>query len=281
MDRRLAAHDYAPQMAAAVARDSARKRAKRVARRTPKRGKPTRPETELIKMSELSKRSSVPAPTIKHYIREGLLPGPEVRTSRNMAYYDARMVGRIRVIKELQAERFLPLRVIGELLEPPPSDRIRADRDAAQRRALTQLAPVVEDRLPANHRRKRTEVMKTFGLSKAELDGLEKAGVLELRGEGETAGYSGVDLVLLDILADVRRLGLGDVFPVSIAEPYLAAVKKLVELEIDIFRHRVLASGTPENVADVARHAVALGERLISALRAKLLPGMLERLATA
>src|SRR5687767_14446636 len=84
-------------------------------------------DPQLIKMSELSKRSGVPGPTIKHYIREGLLPGPEVRTSRNMAYYDARLANRIRVIKDLQAERFLPLRVIGELLEAAPSDKIRSD----------------------------------------------------------------------------------------------------------------------------------------------------------
>jgi DNA-binding transcriptional MerR regulator len=243
-----------------------------------KRAKPTKSEAELIKMSELSKRSSVPAPTIKHYIREGLLPGPEVRTSRNMAYYDARLAGRIRVIKDLQAERFLPLRVIGELLEPAPSDRIKADRDASQRKALTSLAPVVEDRSAGTQRRKRSEVMKTFGLTRAELDGLEKAGVLELRGEGETAGYSGIDLRLLDILADVRRMGLGDVFPVSMAEPYMVAVKKLVELEIDMFRHRVLSNGVPPNLPEVARQAVELGERLIVGLRAKLLPGLLEKL---
>src|SRR5262245_61171712 len=163
-----------------------------------------RRDTELIKMAELSKRSGVPGPTIKHYIREGLLPGPEVRTSRNMAYYDARLASRIRVIKELQAERFLPLRVIGELLEEAPSDRIRADRDAAQRKQLTQLAPAIE---PDNRqRRKRTEVMKTFGISKAELEGLERTGVLELRGEGDTAGYAGIDLQLLEILGDLRRL---------------------------------------------------------------------------
>jgi DNA-binding transcriptional MerR regulator len=249
--------------------------AKRVARK--KRGKPPPDGAELVKMSELAKRSGVPAPTIKHYIREGLLQGPEIRTSKNMAYYDARMAGRIRVIKELQAERFLPLRVIGELLEPAPSDKIRADRDAAQRKALTQLAPVVEEKL-GNQRRKRSEVMKTFGVTKAELDSLEKAGVLELRGEGETAGYSGGDLKLLDILADVRRLGLGDVFPISVAEPYMAAVRKLVEFEIDVFRHRALSVQLPASLPDVAKQAVDLGERLIVGLRAKLLPGMLERL---
>lgn len=235
-------------------------------------------EPQLVKMSELAKRSGVPGPTIKHYIREGLLPGPEVRTSRNMAYYDARLAARIRVIKELQAERFLPLRVIGELLEPAPSDRIRADRDVAQRKTLGALAPVVADDRATTHRRKRSEVIKTFGVTKAELDSLERAGVLELRGEGDTAGYSGIDIKLLDILAEVRRLGLGSVFPISIAEPYMAAVRKLVEFEIDIFRHRALDASLPAPLPDVARHAVELGERLVTNLRAKLLPGLLASL---
>jgi DNA-binding transcriptional MerR regulator len=232
-------------------------------------------EPQLIKMAELAKRSGVPGPTIKHYIREGLLPGPEVRTSRNMAYYDARLPARIRVIKELQAERFLPLRVIAELLEPAPSAKIRADRDAQHRRALGSLAPVVADDRVSSQRRKRSEVIKTFGLTRAELDSLEKHGVLELKGEGETAGYTGVDLELLDILADVRRLGLGDIFPPSVAEPYLAAVKKLVELEIDVFRHRALSAKLPAPLPDVAKQAVELGERLIINLRAKILPEML------
>lgn len=246
----------------------------------PLRKKPAKPEGELIKMSELSKRSGVPGPTIKHYIREGLLPGPQVRTSRNMAYYDARLAGRIRVIKELQAHRFLPLRVIADLLETAPSDLIKPDRDAAQRKALSSLAPAFDERTsdrPGVQRRKRSEVIKTFGVTRAELDSLEKAGVLELRGEGDTAGYSGIDLRLLDILADVRRLGHGDLFPIAMAEPYLAAVQKLVELEIDLFRHRALSNEHGLPLTEVAKAAVDLGERLIVSLRAKLLPVLLER----
>ena len=226
-------------------------------------------------MSELSKRSGTSAPTIKHYIREGLLPGPDVRTSRNMAYYDGRLAARIVVIRELQAERFLPLRVINELLEPAPSDKIRPERDAAQRRVMSALAPAVETARPSVQRRKRSEVMKTFGVSRAELESLERAGVLELRGEGETAGYSGLDLELLDILADVRRLGLGELFPISVAEPYMAAVKKLVEFEIDVFRHRALSHDLARPLDEVAAASVQLGQRLVVALRAKLLPGML------
>ena len=68
----------------------------------------------LLKMSELAERSGVSAGTIKHYLREGLLgEGDEiVRTSRNMAYYPPEYVERIRLIKRLQEDRFMPLRVI-------------------------------------------------------------------------------------------------------------------------------------------------------------------------
>jgi DNA-binding transcriptional MerR regulator len=79
---------------------------------------------EMLRMGELARASGVSAATIKHYLREGLLPEP-VKTSRNMAYYPAEFVERIRMIKQLQEERYMPLRVIKDLLEEDP-DRAKA-----------------------------------------------------------------------------------------------------------------------------------------------------------
>src|SRR3712207_5420184 len=78
----------------------------------------------LLRMKELAEASGVPAPTIKHYLREGLLPEP-VKTSRNMAYYPPEFVERILLIKQLQEERFMPLRAIKQVLDENP-DRARA-----------------------------------------------------------------------------------------------------------------------------------------------------------
>jgi DNA-binding transcriptional MerR regulator len=77
----------------------------------------------MLKMSELAERSGVSAATIKHYLREGLLGSEQevLRTSRNMAYYPEEFVERVRLIKRLQEERFMPLRVI--------RDRVRAAYD--------------------------------------------------------------------------------------------------------------------------------------------------------
>ena len=86
----------------------------------------TPPAPGLVKMAELARLSGVPAPTIKHYLREGLLATTPVRTSPNMAYYDVALVPRIKAIKELQRTRFLPLRVIRDLLDgalPSPDER--------------------------------------------------------------------------------------------------------------------------------------------------------------
>ena len=84
-------------------------------------------ERPLLKMSELAERTGVSAGTIRYYLREGLLgEGQEiVRTSRNMAYYPPEYVQRIALIKRLQEERFMPLRVIREVIAEDPERAAR------------------------------------------------------------------------------------------------------------------------------------------------------------
>src|ERR671935_120604 len=88
--------------------------------------------SELLRISELSGRSGVPVATIHHYLREGLLPEP-VKTSRNMAYYPPEFVQRIHLIKQLQEERFMPLRMIRDLLEREDAQPERLRHHAAGR----------------------------------------------------------------------------------------------------------------------------------------------------
>jgi DNA-binding transcriptional MerR regulator len=237
--------------------------------RTPRgsRSRRTPSDVRLVKISQLAEESGVPGPTIKHYLREGLLSGPARRTSRNMAYYDARLAARVKVIKELQAERFLPLRVIGDLLEPSPSAKLREDLDRAERQKLGELAPAVRDGLS-----------RSGQLSRDELDWLDRIDLVNPEAVDGVPTYRGVHLELLGVLADIRRAGLGDVFPVSLVEPYVAAIRALVRLEIDLFRRRVMDSGAvlPKSLPDVANFMVEIGQRLMVGLRAKLLPPELE-----
>src|SRR3954454_15590779 len=81
----------------------------------------------MLKISELAERSGVSSATIKHYLREGLLGDEDdvLRTSKNMAYYPPAFVDRVRLIKRLQEERFMPLRVIRQLLGEDPDRAVR------------------------------------------------------------------------------------------------------------------------------------------------------------
>jgi DNA-binding transcriptional MerR regulator len=75
-----------------------------------------------MRMRELEKASGVGRETIRYYIREGLLPEPD-RASRNSAFYNDDHIQRLRAIKRMQEERFLPLAVIRALLEADDGDR--------------------------------------------------------------------------------------------------------------------------------------------------------------
>jgi len=65
----------------------------------------------LLKIGELAKAAGVSVPTVKFYIKEGLIR-PVCKTRRNMAYYDPAGVTAIGMIRMLQRERFYPLSVI-------------------------------------------------------------------------------------------------------------------------------------------------------------------------
>jgi DNA-binding transcriptional MerR regulator len=73
-------------------------------------------------MRDLEKASGVGRETIRFYIREGLLPEPD-KPSRNSARYTDVHVARLKAIKRMQEERFLPLAVIRTLLESDGGDQ--------------------------------------------------------------------------------------------------------------------------------------------------------------
>ncbi len=237
---------------------------------------------ELVRISDLARLAGVPAPTIKHYMREGLLPRAQARTSRNMAYYDPRLAERVRVIKDLQSRRFLPLKLIADLLEPPPSAALRADAEQTLRRHLGDLEPAIRagarDARQVRGRetisvRSRSAVLATLDVTAQELDDLAIAGLVEPSSvTGDELVYAGPDLEILEVIDEVRRSGMGDLFPMPILAPYAAAVRTLVRVEIELFRRRVLAGSVlpPKPLDEVARDATRLGERLVVAMRSKL-----------
>jgi DNA-binding transcriptional MerR regulator len=68
------------------------------------------------RMKDLCDRTGIPRQAIHFYIQQGLLPEGE-KTGRNMAYYGEAHLERLKLIRQLQHERFLPLRAIRAVLD--------------------------------------------------------------------------------------------------------------------------------------------------------------------
>jgi DNA-binding transcriptional MerR regulator len=68
-----------------------------------------------VRVGELSRSSGVPVPTIKYYLREGLLPAGEL-TSPNQAHYDEEHLRRLRLVRALLEVGGLSLAAVKEVL---------------------------------------------------------------------------------------------------------------------------------------------------------------------
>ena len=219
-------------------------------------------DAPLLRISELAERSGVPVATVRHYLREGLLPEP-VRTSRNMAYYPPAFVERIRLIKQLQEERFMPLRVIRELLESADSDpeRLRAVIDLEDR-ILGRALATERQRLPAG------EVHARYEVPAAVLDRLAELGVLT----PDDAGYSPSDVRIVEAIGRFRAGGYDERLGFTVYDTlrYKAALEPLVAEELRVLRER-LGEIEPDRAVEIVEAGSEPLNDLIAALHTKLL----------
>ncbi|MDX6606257.1 MAG: hypothetical protein QOD14_797 [Solirubrobacterales bacterium] len=221
---------------------------------------------EMLRMGELARASGVSAATIKHYLREGLLPEP-VKTSRNMAYYPAEFVDRIRMIKQLQEERYMPLRVIKNLLEEDP-DRARA---------LIELGDkLLEHALAGESKRvSAAEVHKRYEVPQEVLDRLAELEVLT----PDDDGYSPSDVRVVEAISRFRAGGYEERIGFTVYDTlrYKEAMAALVKQEVDVLMERLAG----EMDADEAMALIEAGDQplndLLAAMHTKALVAELER----
>ncbi|HEU0035219.1 MAG TPA: MerR family transcriptional regulator [Kofleriaceae bacterium] len=222
---------------------------------------------QLIKIGELARRSGMPVPTLKHYVREGLISATR-KTGKTMSWYDPALVDRLRAIKELQDRQFLPLDVIRESLDRGAA----APDDLAAAEAIAKVL----QRHGGGKSRTRAEVLARGG-NPRELDWLARMGLAVP--SGPELRYAGDDLALLSTLAAARHAGLAaEMLPFSILDRYLSALRALVAAELEMFRAGVFPRARAGEVERLTTVATQLSERLVVLLRRKLLLPTLSRL---
>ncbi|MEV8451874.1 MerR family transcriptional regulator [Streptomyces sp. NPDC052095] len=194
-----------------------------------------------MRIGELSSRSGVPVPTIKFYVREGLLPAGQL-TSRNQASYDSGHERRLRLIRALLDVGGLSLSAIGDVLRAveDPEQPVHKVLGAAAKR----LAPQPEDEAGPELEDAREEV----------------AELLERRGWRVGArGPAGESLA--GVIAALRRVGHGGF--VDLLDTYAVAAESVARADLDYVGRRVAREDLVESVVV----GTVLGEAMFGALR--------------
>ena len=194
-----------------------------------------------MKMSELSDRSGVAVPTIKFYLREGLL-APGERTSPNQSAYDDSHVERLRLVRALIDVGGLSVAATSAVLTAIDSPEIPLNHafETAQK-ALPGVLPEADDAAPGP------------GAAAVEAQ-------LADRGWFVTGGNPGRP-VATRVLDTYERLGLDNLH--SVLPAYLDAAELIARADLDA----VAAASDRAHMVETVVVGTVLGDALLAGLR--------------
>jgi len=195
-----------------------------------------------MRIAELSSRSGTSIPSIKYYLREGLLPAGSA-TARNQADYAEGHVHRLRLIRALLDVGGLTIAAAREVLavvDTPdlPTNYVLGAAHYAVTRA-----------------RRRDATTPAWQSARAEVDAL-----IERRGWRVAADSPHLDMAADAVLA-LRSLGQDDLM--ACLETYADAAARVADHELDV----VVARREPDRMVEGVITGTILGEALLAALR--------------
>ncbi|NUT21913.1 MAG: MerR family transcriptional regulator [Hamadaea sp.] len=195
-----------------------------------------------MKVGELVERSGVPLPTIKYYLREGILP-PGTPTGRNQADYGPEHLRRVRLIRALVDVGGLGITAVKEVLRSI-DDPHQFGHEVRGTAHYLLTRPTRADRSSPEWRQAREDVLD----------------LIRRRGWQVYPDRPEVDQVA-DALHAIRSLGQDDL--TTLLDTYAETVEKLAEEEVGLVMRRPDRAGTVEAVIT----GTVLGEAILVALR--------------
>jgi len=220
----------------------------------------------LLKMAELAEASGVSAGTIKHYLREGLLPEP-VKTSRNMAWYPPEFVERIQLIKNLQERRFMPLKAIKGILDEEPE----------RAKVLVELEDrILERALEGDSTRvSAAELKRRYAIPQDVLDRLAELEVLS----PNSRGYGPSDVKIVEAISRFRAGGYDERIGFTVYDTlrYKRSLEELVKEEVRVIMDRLAGELDPDDAAELIQKGAEPLQELIAALHSKALVAELQQ----
>ena len=183
----------------------------------------------LFKISELARRSGVNVSTIKHYLREGLIT-PVRRTGKTMAWYDENAVRRIRLIRSLQQERFLPLAVIAGILD---------DREESVHGYPAPQTGIEPERLTL------PQLVDRCGFSEEAILDLVEAGIIHPEASPRGPEFDELDRTIVEIVKQREKQGLSFSYSTQLLGAYASALDRAVEEDVHLFATQVMTDASP------------------------------------
>ncbi len=220
-------------------------------------------------MGQVAKQAGVPVSTVRYYLDKGLLPDP-VRKSRNMAWYSEDTVDRVVLIKQLQEQAFMPLKVIQEVFE-------RTTDPAEIRRYLRRPAEANNGGdVVAAHVFTGEE-----GIPQGDLDRLAEMGLLSPRDVDGEPAYGRLDAELLQVLMRMRSLGLNreSGYNVDQLALYTRPLEQMVRAEVALAWQGLVGRVSPGELQGVAEQIMRSATDLVAVLHEKLVAKALAEIA--
>jgi DNA-binding transcriptional MerR regulator len=197
-----------------------------------------------LKISELAKLADVSIPTIKHYLKEGLLPRP-FKTGRTMSYYDPECVKRLRLIRRLQSEKFLPLGVIKGIIESgkPLEDELALGEAFIGIPSMdSEPKTLGED-----------EIISKTGYSQDILAIFEKNGLVFPRDTDQGKEYDTFDLRIMMLIREREDAGISLSYSIQMMSIYRKYIKMIVREDSRLFLREIIRNKDANEVLQYIR----------------------------
>lgn len=224
--------------------------------------------TAPLKMKDLETLTDVSREAIHFYLREGLLPEPD-RPKRNVAHYSQEHVVRIRLIKRLQEEKFLPLGEIKKILDRVDV-QLAASTDGLAAFELTLLA-LLNGEVPESDLSVET-VSKRAGVAVAELERLVDLGVIRCRIEDGVRWLDFRDAGIVMQWGRLLALGYGNRpgYDATYLGRMAAMVRELADMEVARFLDS-FGQELNEESATLATRGIEISNEILVRLRTQAL----------
>lgn len=230
----------------------------------------------MFKIGELSEKCGLPATTISHYVKEGLIDKPH-KTARNMAYYDKESIPKILLIKKFQEELRLSLKEI-KMIFVEAEDMTIEDYETILE--VKKRLAEESDLLPKVAHISHKEVMKHISLTEQEMADIEERGAISPVIKNGEKCYDEVNYRLIKALSDVRKLifSADRTLTVMDLDIYLLLIRQLTKAEAMIFVDRIARGKSADEIFDLVRKGIPAFHEVVSALHNKFIMDELELL---